>query len=400
MNITKNYTYNSILTISQYIIPLITFPYLNRVLGVEKIGVVNFVDSIVNYFIMFSSMGITIIGIRQTAVYKGNYEKLSDIFSELFTLHAIFTVIVILIYVLSINIIYKLYIYKELLYVGILKIIFTLLLVEWFYKGIENFKYITIRSIILRSIFVLFVFVFVRSEGDYSIYYIFLSGLVVINALFNWIYLNKYIKVKIKINIKRHIKPYLTTGAYILFTSLYTTFNISYLGFVTNLTEVGYYSTSVKIFTISLGLFSAFSTVMLPRMSAIINNNEQDKFLEIIDKSFKILFIFSVPTIILIEILAPQIIYIIAGQGYEGAILPIRIIAPLIFIVGLAQIFALQILMPLKKDLSILIASIIGGAVGISLNIILVSTYKTVGTSIVLFISESVVTLFLFYCSV
>ena len=166
-----------------------------------------------------------------------------------------------------------------------------------------------------------------------------------------------------------------------------------YLGLATNETEVGYYTTATKLYTIIMAVFTAFTGVMMPRMSSLIASNQIDDFKKLTIKSIDILFAFTIPLIIISEYCAPQIIQILAGDGYEGAILPMRIIMPLMLIIGYEQIIILQILTPMKKDSAILKNSSIGAIVGLLLNFLLVSRIGSVGSSLVLFTSEMFVLL-------
>lgn len=387
-SIKKNFFYSSILTTANYIFPFITYPYVSRVLGVTNIGICNFVDSIINYFILFSMMGIGTIGIREIARCKDNEER-DRVFSSLFVLNTLSTTIVAVVLAVAVLCIPKLYGYKELMFFGALKLIGNYLLVEWLYRGIENFKFITIRTIIVKVFYVISVFIFVRDQSDYTVYYLLLSLMVVVNALINIVYARKFVSITFSgLTLLPYLKPFLILGGYLLLTSMYTSFNVAYLGFEAGETEVGYYTTATKLYSILLALFTAFTTVLLPRMSHLIGENKLDDFKQLLDKSIDILLAFSMPLIILSTIMAPQIISIISGNGYEGAILPMRIVMPLMLVIGYEQILVVQTLTPLKKDRTILINSIVGACIGILMNVLLVRKFQSVGSSIVWVMSE------------
>lgn len=169
---------------------------------------------------------------------------------------------------------------------------------------------------------------------------------------------------------------------------MYISFNVTYLGFVSGETEVGYYTTATKLHGIILSIFTAFTGVMLPRMSSLVSENNISEFKLMLNKSVNILFSFSIPLVYFCIIFADKIILLISGEGYEGAIIPMQIVIPLILIIGYEQILVIQILMPLKKDKYILINSIIGASIGLLSNILFVGTYKSVGSSLVWLISE------------
>ena len=383
-SIKTNFLYSSILTSANYIFPLITYPYVSRVLGVTNIGICNFVDSIINYFVLFSMMGVTIAGIREVARNKGDKEELNRVFSALFWLNTITTTIALFMLVGITLFVDQLRGHWQLMLIGALKLVMSYLLIEWLYRGLEEFRFITIRTLAIRALFVMSVFLFVRQANDYPIYYLLCALMISGNAVLNLWYSRRFVSLKLhRLEISTMIKPYFVLGVYSLLTSTYTSLNVTYLGFVAGETEVGYYSTASKLYFIFIAFFTAFTNVMLPRMSTLLSEGKIDEFKSLLRRSNNVLFTFSIPFIILTVIYAPIIIRIIAGEGYEGAILPMQILMPLILIIGYEQIIIVQGLTPLKMDKAILINSIIGASMGIILNIVLVPTYKSVGSSIV-----------------
>lgn len=395
----KNFFYSGFLTTANYIFPLLTYPYVSRVLGVTNIGLCNFVDSIVNYFILFSMMGINIVGIREVAACKGNRQKLSNVFNGLLWLNTITTIIALVVLVVTVIMIEQLREHWDLMVVGAIKLATNFMLIEWFYKGLEEFKFITIRTLIVKILYVSTVFIFVNDRNDLTIYYLLTVLMITVNALINIIYSKRYVSFYFRgVEIRKYFKSFLLLGIYMLLTSMYTTFNVAYLGFVAGETEVGYYTTASKLFQIFIALFTAFTGVMLPRMSSLLSEGKVDEFKKYLSKSVEILYLFSVPIVIVAIVYAPVIIRVMAGEGYEGAILPMRIIIPMVAIIGYEQIIIVQGLMPLKQDKAILKNSLFGALAGITLNIMLVSSFKSIGSSIVWIVSEIVVLIGVQYC--
>lgn len=388
-SIKVNIIYSSILTVSGYLFPLITFPYVTRVLGVNNVGICNFVDSIVQYFIYFSMMGITTIGIREIARVKGNKGELSRTFSNLLALNLVATLIAIIALLLGVLFIPQLQEHRSLFFIGAAKVLANTLLIEWLFKGLEDFKYITARSIIIKVLYVVAVLIFVKEPGDYIMYFFLTSFMVVVNAIVNVIYCKKFVRFSLNgISLKIYLKSFLILGSYLLLTSMYTTFNVAYLGFAADTVEVGYYATATKLFTIILSFYSAFTGVMMPRMCALLGEGRIDEFKRLANKSVELLFAFVIPIILISEFCAPEIIRIVAGEGYEGSIMPMRIVMPLMLICGYEQILVLQMLSPMKKDIAILRNSIIGASVALLGNIILVPLFASSGTAVVWVISE------------
>ena len=384
----KNFFYSSLLTTANYIFPLLTFPYVSRVLGVSNVGIVNFVDSVINYFILFSMMGINVVGIREIAKKKTDKSDLSATFSSLFWLNTI-SLIILIIVTYSVPLLKS---HSNMMAIGASKLLFNYLLIEWFYKGLEVFKFITIRSVLVKMLFVISVFLFVQKPEDYAIYYFLIAMTIVINALINIYYARHFVLLKCKgVKPLLYLNSFFIFGIYMLLTSMYTSFNVAFLGFVSGETQVGYYSIASKIFNIIIAIFTAFTGVMMPRLSALREEGNTAEFIRLVEKSKKLLISFSLPIIAFLIVYTPTIILIIGGNGYEGSILPMRIMLPLIFVIGYEQIIIIQILMPMQKDKLVLNFTIMGALVGVSLNILLVPIFKCVGSSCVWLISEFIV---------
>ena len=395
MGLKKNILYSGFLTTSIYIFQFITYPYIARVLGVTNIGICNYVQSIVNYYNLFAVLGISVLGVREIAKSKHDKQKLNEIFSKLFILNACFTLSVLIIYFISISCISQFSEHKQLLYIGASQILFNLFSIEWLFRGLENFKYITIRTMIVRTLYVFCVFLFIHNSSDYYLYFVIYSGMIFANAVINWNYGRKFVKLSLQSfsGIKQYIKPFIYLGSQLVLISFYTTFNTVYLGSTCGEEQVGYYTTATKIENIILALYSSFTIVMMPRISAMIEKNDIDAVKQKMSQSFDLLFAFVFPSILFVEFYAEEIVYLVAGPGYEGAIMPMRIVMPLMLIVGIEQILIVQILTPMRKDRQVFINSIFGAICSIVLNILIVPSLESAGSAIVWMCCEFVVLL-------
>lgn len=378
--------------VAGYIFPLITFPYITRVLGVEGIGGVQFADSVISYVSVFAMLGMGTVGVREIAKAKGNKERLSKVFSSLITLNMVATFLAIIALLFLIEVIPSFESHSRLLYIGVAKILCGTLLIEWFYRGVEDFRYITICSLIIRLLYVVSVFVFVRTADDYTVYFILTTAVTVLNAIINLIYARHYITFSLNtVYFKPYIKAFVILGIYMILTNLYNSFNVIFLGSECGDIEVGYYTTATKLYVVIMSVFTAFTTVMMPRMSSLVSEGNNEEFYTMTSRSIDFLLLFCIPIIVFAEVYAPQIIRIIAGVSYEGSILPMRIVMPLMLIIGYEQIIVIQMLMPLGKDNSILINSSIGAVIALILNFSLVPLLASIGSSIVWFCCETAV---------
>ena len=207
-SIKKNFLYSGILTTANIVFPLIVYPYVSRVLGVANIGLCNFIDSLINYFVLFSTLGISVLGIREIAAALKDRDKLNSAFSTLFILNVITTAIMMVVLVLVTIFVTRLRDNWPLMIVGAFKLLFNVLLVEWLYKGLEEFRYITIRTLIVRVLYVVLVFLFVRNQSDYLIYYVLTTFMVVVNAIINMGHSRTFVTCSLKyLHLKEVVKP-------------------------------------------------------------------------------------------------------------------------------------------------------------------------------------------------
>lgn len=392
MSLKKNFIYSSVLTVSKYLFPLIVYPYVSRTLGLSNIGIVNFIDNIINYFVFVSMMGISTVGVREIAARKNNHEQLSKTFVSLLSLTAITTLIAIIALWISMYTVPKLIPHQNLLYIGLVKLLFNFFLIEWFFTGMEEFKYITTRSIIVKCLYVASVFVFVRDSSDYVIYYVLSAAMVVINATINIIYSHQYIRYSLKsIDMKPYAKAFIIMGVYILLTNAYTYLNPVWLGFVTDTDEVGYFTTATKLHNLIMAVLLSFTNILYPRVSNLLAEGKKSEFWEKITISFDAIFLFTFPTIIYIMVAGPDLLHMIVGDGFEGSYLPLRIITPLVLVIGIEQILVIQILMATHQDSTVLRNAFWGASVAIVLNILITSYLGAIGSAIVWFAAESTI---------
>ena len=392
MSLKKNFIYSSILTASTYVFPLIVYPYVSRTLGLSNIGIVNFVDNLVNYFVFLSMMGISTVGVREIAAARSDQHKLSATFMSLFSLTIITTLIAIAALWIAMYTVPKLMPFRDLLYVGLIKLVFNLFLIEWFFIGMEDFKYITKRSILIKCMYVASVFLFVKESSDYKVYYGLSLVMVMANALINIVYSRRFVSYSFRnVSLRVFLKPFLIMGIYILFTNVYTYLNPVWLGFVTNTDEVGNFTTATKLHHIIMAVLLAFSNILFPRVSSLLSEGKVSEFWEKIGMAFEAIFLFAFPTMVFLLVPGPELLHLFVGNGFEGAYLPLRIISPLVLIIGIEQILVIQILLTKHEDMIVLFNSFLAAVVAFILNLVITPATGAPGSAVVWVVSESVI---------
>ena len=403
MSTQKNIFYNVLFAVAQVLLPLITFPYLARTLGPAYLGSLNFADSIARYFVLLAAVGIPVYGVRMIAKHNDNKTDLSKTFLELFLINLIITTVLAIGFSFSIFFIAKLAADKVLFAWSLAFFFCQAFLFEWFFAGINQFKFITLRYFFIRILFIISVFIFIKNNTDYSKYMILQVGASVLVAFVNIKFIRKYIILNKSIfstlNLKKHVKPLLTLFLTIFSISIYLSLDTVLLGFLTDDESVGYYSSVLKLNKIIIAVLAAVSAAMFPKITSLYQSGEIEKFTEMIRKGFYFIISIGIPTMIVVFGCAPQIVFIVFGEGYERSILPLQITAPLILIVSLSSIFGFQILNALSRDKEILISAIIGMVLSIILTFILVSKYKEIGEAITILLTELSVCLAFIYFS-
>jgi O-antigen/teichoic acid export membrane protein len=392
MSVKNSVFYNVLLAISQVFFPLITFPYLARTLGPEHVGVLNFAESIAKYFVMLAALGIPIYGIREIAKVQNELKARTKIFAEIFTINLICTLGLSFLFLGAVFFIPQLNNEKVLFYWTIAYFFFQVFYLEWFFNGMNQFKFIAIRQFVIRFFFIIFVFVLIKSQFDYVNYMRMQFGLSVLLAIINFNNLSKHISLNKEtfsnLDLRKHIKPLLYIFLTIFSISIYFSLDTILLGFLANNESVGYYSTALKLNKLIIAVFGAVTVAIFPSLINLYHSQQIEKFRELIRQVFFVLVSLSIPAIVIFISCAKEIVHVLFSQNFDRSILPLQITAPLILIVSLSSIFGFQVLSALAKDRQILYSAIIGMSVSVVLSILLVPSLMEVGEAITILVTE------------
>lgn len=400
MNTSKNIFYNVLLAISQVLFPLITFPYLARTLGPEHIGIINFAESFAKYFTLIAALGIPIYGVREVSKYAQDKLYLSKTFLEIFLINVIGTFLLAFIFAGLIYFVPLLQAEKELYYWALGYFVLQVFQLEWFFTGMNQFKFIAIRSFIIRFFFITAVFILIRTKVDYVYYFIMQFGLTVFLAVLNGkklFALLDFKKIVFKnLEFKKHLKPMAILFLTIFTISVYFSLDTILLGFLADNQSVGYYASALKLNRLFIAVLSAISVAMFPNLVSLYHQGFKATFIEKIEQSTYLAMSISIPLVLGIMLCAPEIISLLLGIHFERAILPLQITAPLIFIISLSGIFGFQVLSAVGKDRSILIAAFIGMLLSIIAAILWVPAFKEIGAAYTILLTEGAVALSFF----
>jgi len=399
-SITINFIMNVVLSMSAFIFPLITFPYVSRVLMPTGTGLVSFANSIIAYFALFAQLGIPTYGIRACAKVRDDKEKLSKVVQELLIINSIISVLVYIVFFASLMIVPKMRNNKTLFIVMSATILFNVIGIEWMYKALEQYTYIAIRSIIFKFIALILMFLLVRSKNDYVWYGVITIFAASASNILNFFNAHKYISLKPigNYNFKQHLKAITIFFAMSCATTIYTNLDSAMIGFIKGVTENGYYSAAVKIKIVLVSVVTSLGTVLLPRASYYIENGLNDEFKRISNKAINFVFVIAVPMMIYFIIFAPESIFFLAGDAYSKSILPMQIIMPTLLFIGLTNIMGLQMLVPMGKEKYVMSSEIVGAVVDLILNASLIPIFGASGAAIGTVVAEFAVWIVQFLC--
>ena len=390
-----NFIMNAILTVAGIIFPLITFPYISRVLLVEGSGKVAFATSVVTYFTMFASLGIPTYGVRACAIVRDNKEKLSKTVQELLIISGGTTLLTYIVFGISLFVIPEFAQERTLLLIVGLGIGLNTIGVQWLYNALEQYSYITTCSILFKVIGMILMFLLVKESSDYQIY----GGVYVIASfgsyVLNFICLRKFVTFQKTgtYQFKQHLKHIMVFFAMSTGASIYLNLDVVMLRFLQSNEAVGYYNAGIKVKTVLVTCVTSLGTVLLPRLSYYIETADKKAFQLMVGKAFRFVFVAASAVTVYFSIFARESILLLSGEAFLPAVGPMMILMPTVLLIGLSNVTGIQILTPNGREREVMY-SIWGGAIlDFVLNLIVIPKFSANGAALSTLLAEGMVLL-------
>lgn len=393
----KNYIYQFIYQLINIIFPILTLPYVSKVLGAENLGMYTYSFSIITYLVLISDLGIRNYGGRKVAYCRENKDELQKFFWELFLQKFYISMLVFLF-----SFIYFFYTNKnEIFLIQIFYIIISFLDISWLYQGLEDFKKIMLRNLILKLFLLVLIFLFIKEKNDLLKYTKLMISVNLLGNLILWVKLPVFnIKLKFK-NLKpfSHLK-----NSFIMFLpqvaiTMYTTLDRIMLGSMCDKKYVTYYDISNKMIIISMVLITTAGSVFLPKISNLYSNNKYGEIKELIKKSINIFILIMFPLIFGILSVADDFIELLFGKTYIEVAFLMKVMSITIIFWTLNNITGSHILMPMGRENKITFSVFLGCFINLVLNYILIKKYNALGAVIATIITEGIVTIIQIYFS-
>lgn len=392
-SVRKNYFYNLLYEIVVLVVPLITAPYLSRVLGADGVGVSSYTLSIVSYFILVANIGITSYGSREIAMARDSKKEMSKIFWELFVLKIFTGLISLTGYLCFLFVQTKYNIIFQIMALNILANIFNIV---FLYQGLEDYKMISIRNIIVKISCTAAVFIFVKEKSDLNIYILLHSISLVLSSVILWGRLHKIVdRVPLKeLKVAHHFKNTLIYFLPQIATQIYTVLDKTMIGVITKEeAENGFYEQAHKLIHVCQTVLTSLNSVMYPRMSYLFKNNKIDEMKLRVTKSLNYDQMIGIPMVIGLACISYGFVGWYFGMGFEKVKLLLVIFAPILLIIAFSNCIGTHILNPIGKRLQSAKILFVGAGVNLLANAILIPRIASVGATIASVLAELVITI-------
>ena len=387
-SVKKNYIYNSLYTILNMLLPLITAPYLSRVIGTTGVGLYAYSFSIAQYCVLFAKLGLVNYGTRECAKIRTNKKKLSCIFINLFTMQCIATIIVTVIYLFYVELFSGTY--KSIALIFTIWVVGSFLDIDWFWFGLEEFKKVTIRNVVVKLLTVICIFLFVKEKNDVPIYSFIMVMGYVIGYIAIWIGIKRKIYFsKIQLSeVRKHLVPCIVMLIPVLALNIYRSMNKVMLGSMVGMAETGIFDNGEKFIYWLSGLITSLGTVMLPKMSYLVEKNDVQQIHKYISLSIKFIVIMTSAMAFGLMAISNSLVYVMFGIAFQKSAIVLFLSAPTLIFMGWSNVIRTQYIIPHKKDDIYIKSTLFSAIINMLINIMLINRFLSVGAVIGTLIAE------------
>lgn len=397
-SIKKNFLYNILLNVSKVIFPLITAPYVSRVLEPGGVGLYNFANTYANWFALFAALGIPLYGIRGVAKIGDDLSKQRDFVSEIISISILATLLCVFFFLLTLFFVPQLHENYLVFLIAATILYITPFKIDWFFSGKEEFAYITIRSLIIKTISIVLLFLLVKNKSHLLVYVSITAFSQIANEIWNYYKLYKSgIHPYFTFNGLKHVRPLLMLFFSSISVSIYTILDTLMLGFFTSYDEVGYYSCVTHISKAILPLVTSLSIVAIPRVSTFFLNKKWEQINALMNKSFSFVSFIAFPITFGIIAIAPVFVPLFFGVKFVNAVFPLQIISIIIISIGLNNLLGIQFLAGIGYDKQLMFSITIGAISNLLLNFCLIPLLGASGACISSVCSETIILFVMMY---
>ena len=378
-----NFFFNAIYTASNALFSLLVFMYVSHVLLPDGRGKVAFAASVTSYFTMVAMLGIPTYGIRITAQLRDDKERLSRAVQELLIINAVMSVVSCLVFLAATHLVPRLREEPLLFLIHSALVLFSFTCIDWLYKGLEQYRFLAVLTVIYRMVYLALVVLMVRKPSDYIVY----GALTVFGPLFVYlvymVHAGRFISLRPLggYHFREHLNKIMVFFAMVCAVSVYTHLDTTMLGFLKTDTDVGYYTVAVQVKTLLVSVVTSLGAVLMPRASYYIEQKKWEEFHALGAKGLHFVILFAAPLVLYFLLFAKEGILFLSGASYLPSVVPMRIIMPALMLIGLTNILGIQMLVPLGREKMVFYSVLTGAAVDFVLNLIWIPRYAASGAA-------------------
>ena len=390
----RNFIYNILYQILILILPLITVPYVSRVLGAYQIGAYSYTYSVIYYFMLIALLGINNYGNRTVAKVRDDKTVLSKTFFEIYFIQFLCSLLMIVCYIIYIALFAAEF--RLIATLQVFHLVATIFDINWFFFGLEKFKVTVTRNTLLKILSLILIFIFVKDANDLWIYTLILSGSTLLSQLLLLPFLKKeivFVKIKMK-DVLKHLKACIVLFVPVISVSLYKVMDKIMLGILANVEEVGFYEQAEKIINIPMGIVTALGTVMLPRISNLVEKKDKKSVLNYIKKSISFIMFLAFPICFGLIAVSHDFIPIFMGESFIKSATLVNYLTITIIFISFANVIRKQYLVPMEYDSIFTFSVVLGAFINLLINFLLIPKFASIGACIGTIIAEIVVMLY------
>ena len=374
------------------ITPLITSPYLSRVLGPEKLGIYSGTYAYANYYLLFAMLGVEFFGNRSIAVVSADREKRRETFWNIYTIQFLSAVISLSVYYLTFGLIFESSRRTVCMLQG-LWVLASGMDINWYFFGKQQFKLTVTRNILVKMVSIICIFSFVHRAEDLYIYVFIMAFSMVVSQGVMWPFLLKDIGIAKPSwkAVSKNVGPIVYLFIPVLAMSVFHIMDKTMVDVLSDEANGGYYYNVDRLVNIPLGMITGLGTVMLPRISRLAHSNDTDQAMKLLEKSSELSMFLSCAVAFGLGAIAGTFVPVFFGPGYDPCIIMIVVFVPIIIIKALSDFIRQQYLIPANQDRLYVIAVVCGAGVNLIANYLLIIRFNALGAVIGTFIAEAVV---------
>lgn len=389
-SVKRNFIYNILYQLLTIVTPLLVTPYVSRVLQPEGIGIYAYAYAVANYFVLVIMMGLNNYGNRMIAKNRDDRKELSQVFWSIYLMQLGISIIC------SVGYIFMVVIFKDndiIYWIMILYVISAGIDITWFFQGLEEFRITVGRNAIVKIVSTICIFIFVKSKSDVAVYTLIMVGALFLNQVLLWPFVLRFVDyVKIKpCEIVKHIKPNIILFIPTIAISFYRVMDKIMLGAMSGTVEVGFYDSTDKLISLPLCIVTAFGTVMLPRMSNLVNKLNKDQLNEIVQKSLALAAVISTPIMTGMMSIMTDFVPFYYGTGYDKCVVLFYILLPSTVFISIANVIRTQVLLPNELDKVFVSSCILGAITNVIINLLLIPDLGSIGAAVGTLATEIIV---------